>query len=160
MRSERTKRIIALMLAAAVVLSARAEDGAGTASKEQKQVALDACSNLLLGVLAARGTADLAIEPGKGPNDVVEEQQRNLARYLKEPRWSTRIAPAIREVCECYISPIVVDLGRDSRSLSDLVMRVRAHWRGIYEEPPDMRKRARYEKCYGPLLEVQSSRVE
>ena len=160
MRSERMKRIIVLVVAAAVAFSARADDGAGTASKEQKQVALDACSNLLLTELSVSGTADIVLLPGKHANGVADAVVRQLAWYREEPRWSTKFAPAIRKVCECYIPPIVADLGRDSRSQSDLVMRVRARMLGIYDEPQDKRERARYESCYAPLLEARESRVE
>ena len=154
MRSERTKRIIALVVGAAVALGARADDRAGTGSKEQKQIALDACSNWLLDGLSVAGTNDAGLLPGAPPNAAVEASRRQLAWLLEEPRWSTKFAPAIRKVCECYIPSIVVDLGRDSGSLADLVMRVRALMTSIYEEPQDKGKRQRFESCYAPLHNV------
>ena len=148
MRSEHAKRVLSLVVGTVFALSAQAGD---CADAIPKSVALDACFNQLLDELAVAGTSDTV--PGR-PHDSVARTDRNRARYMQEPNWSTKIAPAIREVCACYIPPIVAVLAQDS-SPAELVRRVRANMLGIDDGPQD--ERLRFESCYAPLLKVDES---
>lgn len=154
MRNTRAKCVL-LVFAATFVISVHADRASDFAATGRMQVALDACFNDILGALAVEGTNDMALGPH--PKDPVEGTARQLLWYLQEPNWSTRLVPAIRKVCTCYIPPILTGLTRDGDSSSDLVLRIHTHMLKIYDASQSASERARYERCYGPLLRFQES---